>query len=1185
LGAPEDRRSQDRPNIIFVLADDQAPWALGLAGNPDARTPNMDRLGRSGAFLHNAFCVTPVCSPSRVSIISSRYGSEFGITDWINPVNEPDLGLDPSLVTWPKLLQQGGYRTGLVGKWHLGTEPRFHPKKNGFDEFTGFLAGGTTSKDPELEVEGKLRKLSGFTCDILTDYAIDFVRRNHEKPFALLVHYRDPHAPYVPQPEIDASLFHHVDLSVPNSDIPNLDTARVKRLMREYLGSVAGIDRNLGRLLGILAELGLEKNTLFIFTSDHGYNLGHHGVLHKGNAVWILTKKPPGTPNVPLGQRPNMYDTSLRVPALVRWPAAIKAGTVVPETVTHLDWFPTILAAAGIPIPSNVQVRGRNILPVLRHESVPWNNDLYAEYSMHHGARTHMRAWRTPRWKLVQDFLNPGRDELYDLRNDPGESRNLINDPRPEVRRVIGDLGAKIVERMRELKDPVLDSAKRQRRVLYNIDGDSCLFTKAGAKGPVAISIDDLKRLIEEITFERSQVDTVLVCVNAQVMYYPTKVGTMRGTLSTPLERAKWPATEKQRFENLKGFFDRGVDPYVLMLAEAKKRGREALLSFRMNDAHGNDFLRTQFWTDHPDWRLRNGALDFAHDQVRDYVFRLIEEAVRRYDCDGIELDFNRFPTFFKSGTTEARVAKMSGLVKRVRMMLDEVGRERGRRLVLGVRVPSNYGRMPPSPDSSLETGCDAVAWSRNGWVDFITVSEFLYTRYDLPIKPWKAAIREVPIYGGIECADGRSKDQYLSPEKYRGAACHLRREGADGVYLFNFFTTREHGTDAWEPPFEVLCDLGAQAMSSDKGAKDSIAVRSRKRLALGSIPCERIAIGEPDDYKPCVARLPSGELLLTGFHQYPRAGNKVFEQMLLFRSSNGGRSWSKPEKLPLLGREPYLTVSKDGTIFITGHLLASDVRNRWGYTTGFLHRSTDGGRTWQSQRIESEGIKPKASNHSSRNVLELSDGSLLLGVDYDGGDGPYFVWRSRDGGLTWDKSQPTHPQGFQSRYGFFGGETGLWQAKSGKIWALVRVDSNEFPIQGRPIKAGNDQADHFLLFSSMDEGRTFERVGNFGDYGEMYMSILRLSPRRLLLTFTVRDLAPPLGVRAIPGVETNDGFEFDFAHDRLMLDTKTGSRSQGGGFGPTVQLGDGDLVTSYSYRGEDDKTHLEVVRWRIPDE
>jgi hypothetical protein len=357
------------------------------------------------------------------------------------------------------------------------------------------------------------------------------------------------------------------------------------------------------------------------------------------------------------------------------------------------------------------------------------------------------------------------------------------------------------------------DRHLRRRRVLYNFDGDSCLSTKAGGKGPIAVDIGDVKRLIEEVAYDKSRVDTVLVCINAQVMYYPTKVGTMRGTLSTPDERAKWPASEKQRFENVKAFFDRGVDPYAVMLAETRRRGREALLTFRMNDDHGNDFLRTQFLADHPDWRLGTeqyrgkGAMDFGRDEVRQYTFRLIEEAVHRYDCDGIELDFNRFPAFFKDGTTDERVAKMNALVQRVRTMLDETGAKRGRRLVLGVRVPSNYGRTPPTPETARQLGCDVPAWTKHGWVDFVAVSEFLFERGDLPIGLWKRAIPTVPVYGGIECTKGGGQKN-LTADEYRRAALALKKAGADGTYLFNFFTSREEGENAYEPPFAVLRDL-----------------------------------------------------------------------------------------------------------------------------------------------------------------------------------------------------------------------------------------------------------------------------------------------------------------------------------------------------------------------------------------
>jgi Tol biopolymer transport system component len=245
------------------------------------------------------------------------------------------------------------------------------------------------------------------------------------------------------------------------------------------------------------------------------------------------------------------------------------------------------------------------------------------------------------------------------------------------------------------------------------------------------------------------------------------------------------------------------------MLSEARRRGREGLLSFRINDDHGNDFLRTRFWRDHPECRLGKGALDFGREEVRDHVFRLIEEAVRRYDCDGIELDFNRFPTFFKGGPTNERVTAMSTLVERVRAMLDGVGRGRGRRLVLGVRVPSNYGRTPPTPSTCRTIGCDPVAWAENGWIDFLTVSEFLFKRGDLPIRSWKDAIRKVPVYGGIGCTEGSARAPYLTPEKHVQASRRLIRDGADGIYLFNFFTTREYGSESWEPPLEVLRELG----------------------------------------------------------------------------------------------------------------------------------------------------------------------------------------------------------------------------------------------------------------------------------------------------------------------------------------------------------------------------------------
>ena len=448
--------ADERPNIVFVYTDDQAPTAVGIE-NADLKTPHMDRLFREGARLTNSFVTTPVCSPARASLMSSRYGTELGITDWINPRREADHGLDPKVVTWPELLNAAGYKNGLVGKWHLGTADRFHPTRTGFHYFMGFRSGGTTPKNPVLEINGRTKKFEGFTPDILTNHAIDFVRRNRRAPFLLCLHFRAPHAVWLPVRDEDLAPYKKLDPQIPNPDFPHLNVAKVKRMTREYYASVASVDRNLGRLLGLLDELKLAENTVVIFTSDHGYNLGHNGVWYKGNAQWQLTKLPPKKwPHIGRKQRPNLYDQSLRVPTAVRWPAVIKPGTVVSETVSNLDWFPTLLALAKVETPRGVVVRGRNFLPLLRGETiVTWDNDLYAEYSMKHGAQTHMRAWRTPKWKLMLDFLNEGRAELYYLKKDPAETTNLADSKDPEAQRMRKLLTTRITQRMREIGDKV----------------------------------------------------------------------------------------------------------------------------------------------------------------------------------------------------------------------------------------------------------------------------------------------------------------------------------------------------------------------------------------------------------------------------------------------------------------------------------------------------------------------------------------------------------------------------------------------------------------------------------------------------------------------------------------------------------------------------------------------------------
>lgn len=364
------------------------------------------------------------------------------------------------------------------------------------------------------------------------------------------------------------------------------------------------------------------------------------------------------------------------------------------------------------------------------------------------------------------------------------------------------------------------------------------------------------------------------------------------------------------------------------------------------------------------------------------------------------------------------------------------------------------------------------------------------------------------------------------------------------------------------------------------------IEVRNPKRLAGEKIPCDRISLGELEDYKPSIALLPSGELLLTMFSGHRDENGKIFEQVLLSRSTDGGKSWSTSEKLELLGREPSLTILKDGTVFITTHLLAQEARNKHGYTHSYLHRSGDEGRTWTTTRIEPKSFRPRVTGLTTRNILELADGTLMLGISEHGVKNcKSVVLLSKDKGKTWSETYAAQFDGVPKDYPYtLFGEAHLWQAKSGKIYAILRVGAgNTWPLTGTTDPGNSDQSERMITYSTTDLGKTWAKGSDLGTYGQMYMSILRLGNNNLLFTFTQRDISPPLGVRAVLGVESTDGFEFDLDHDVIMIDTKTpvGTKS-GGGFGPTVRLADGTLVTSYTWRGADNKKRAEVVRWHL---
>ncbi len=462
------KEESNRPNVIFILTDDQAYWGTGHSGNTQLQTPTLDQLAADGAQFTNFFVPTPVCSPARASLMTSRYGTEVGITDWINHYwdktlrgAEPDLGLDPKFTTWAEVLQQSGYETTLIGKWHLGDNPEYHPVNQGFDVFTGFLAGGNKVENPTLEIKGKDSIFSGLTTDVLTNQALKYLTEKEDtNPFFLSLNYRAPHAPWWPLREEDWAKYKDLNIELPHPNYPKLDSAEVTRRTREYYGAIASVDRNIKRILDTLTALKIDQNTIVIFTSDHGYNIGHNGIWHKGNGHWILTENPKATENIPDGQRPNMYDNSLKVPAIVKWPGVIPPKTMVTNTATIMDWYPTFLEMTRSTLPDSVVIRGRDLMPLLTGKQVPvWNNELYGEYSTHHQSRTHMRMYRTQEWKLVMDYLNTDRHELFNLKEDPEEIINLYD--QQEYKNIIEELERSLLQKMEAIHDPLLMALKK----------------------------------------------------------------------------------------------------------------------------------------------------------------------------------------------------------------------------------------------------------------------------------------------------------------------------------------------------------------------------------------------------------------------------------------------------------------------------------------------------------------------------------------------------------------------------------------------------------------------------------------------------------------------------------------------------------------------------------------------------
>lgn len=424
-----------RPNVVFILMDDLRWDEMGCAGHPFLKTPNIDRIAREGAFFRNAFATTPLCSPSRASFLTGRYPHAHGVTD-----NTDHDALSHRLVTFPRLLHDAGYVTAFFGKWHMGTDDSPRP---GIDHWVGFKGQGDYI-DPELNVDGKVEKAKGYATDLLNARAVEFIRRPHDRPFLLYLSHKavhpnlvqradgslsDPSASTFVPAARHANLFsNETMLRRPNAlvdrvtgkpalerrigNLPPLGraTGSSDDVIRGRLRSLMAAEEGVGDILRTLEERKLLDNTLVIFTSDHGYFYGEHGLSV---------------------ERRLAYEEGIRIPLVMRYPPLIKAGKTVEPMVLSLDIAPTLLELGGAPIPPNIH--GRSLVPLLNGSQPKLRDSFLIEYfSDTVFPRVHKmgyQAVRTGRWKYIHYSELNGMDELYDLQADPYEMRNRIGEP------------------------------------------------------------------------------------------------------------------------------------------------------------------------------------------------------------------------------------------------------------------------------------------------------------------------------------------------------------------------------------------------------------------------------------------------------------------------------------------------------------------------------------------------------------------------------------------------------------------------------------------------------------------------------------------------------------------------------------------------------------------------------------
>ncbi|WP_104809030.1 sulfatase-like hydrolase/transferase [Polaribacter filamentus] len=384
----------NRPNIIYIMVDDMGYADLSIYGRTEYQTPVLDAFINEGMKFTNAYAGAPVCTPTRVALMTGRYPArnEIGLREPLRMnADDINMGLSPSIPTLSSMIKESGYETALFGKWHLGAVPDFFPSKHGFDQFFGISGGAADYIDHKsfnnelilYENDLPIEK-EGYLTDLITDYTVDFISKKHDKPFFISLQYTSPHWPW----------------QLPGDDPYPDNVSHLSGGSPEiFAGMVKNLDTNIGRVLKAIEVAGLKKSTLIIFTSDHG------GVQYSDMGPFQ-------------GQKLTLYEGGLRVPAAVRWPDVITAGSVSSQPVITMDWTVTMLAASKAKIPDNLLFDGINLMSYLEDFKKLTPRKFYWRITN----RKRQNAYLDDTLK----YLKTAEGEfLFDISNDPGETINL----------------------------------------------------------------------------------------------------------------------------------------------------------------------------------------------------------------------------------------------------------------------------------------------------------------------------------------------------------------------------------------------------------------------------------------------------------------------------------------------------------------------------------------------------------------------------------------------------------------------------------------------------------------------------------------------------------------------------------------------------------------------------------------